>query len=306
MIPGEKRKRGALWLKKWVIKPPQGVNISKMSRALMAVNYVQLAVLVIMLIRILTGEEDLPDGWLIFVCLSAAANNVILTRSGKNMEIYKQKVAEMGDLIRDQDDLNRQMRMQRHDFINHLQVISALVQMDEGAEAMEYMDQVYHDLQRVGNLLRTQSSAVNGLLAAKSVQGEKRGIRISYDIATTLENLSLEDWEFCRVLSNLIDNAMDAAETAADAVVELRLWEDIRGLHFSVKNSGPPIPEDMLEKIFQPGVTTKGDRGTGMGLHIVDSILSEAGGDIQVESTPEATIFTGWLPPVTQNLKTDI
>ena len=306
MISGEKRNRGATWLKKWVIKPPQGVNISKMSRALMAVNYVQLAVLVIMLIRILSGEEDLPDGWLIFVCLSAAANNVILTRSGKNMEIYKQKVAEMGDLIRDQDDLNRQMRMQRHDFINHLQVISALVQMDEGTEAMEYMDQVYQDLQRVGTLLRTQSSAVNGLLAAKSVQGEKRGIRIGYDIATTLENLPLEDWEFCRVLSNLIDNAMDAAETAEDAAVELRLWEDIRGLHFSVKNSGPPIPEDMLERIFQPGVTTKGDRGTGMGLHIVDSILSEAGGDIQVESTEEATIFTGWLPPVPQNLKIDI
>jgi len=300
-----KRKRAGSWLKKWVIKPPQGINISKMAWTLMTVNYIQLGVLAIILIRLLMGAEDLPDGWLIFVCLSAVVNNVIMTRSGRSMEAYKQQVEEMGELIRSQDDLNRQMRMQRHDFINHLQVISALLQMDEGDEAMEYMDQVYHDLQRVGSLLRTKSSAVNGLLAAKSVQGEKRGIRMSYDIATALENLPLEDWEFCRILSNLIDNAMDATEATADAAVELKLWEDIRGLHFSVKNGGPQIPEDMLERIFLPGITTKGDKGTGMGLHIVDSILTEHGGTIGVESTPEATCFTGWLPPVTQGRKND-
>lgn len=301
-----KRKHAGSWLKKWVIKPPQGINISKMAWMLMVVNYVQLAVLAVLLIRLLIGAEELPDGWLIFVCLSAAANNVIMTRSGRAVESYKQQVEDMGQLIRSQDDLNRQMRMQRHDFINHLQVISALLQMDEGDEAMEYMDQVYHDLQRVGTLLRTQSSAVNGLLAAKSVQGEKRGIRMNYDIATALATLPLEDWEFCRILSNLIDNAMDAAESAPDASVELRLWEDIRGLHFSVKNCGPRIPEELLGRIFLPGFTTKGDRGTGMGLHIVDSLVTEHGGTIQVESTSEATCFTGWLPPVTQSRKTDI
>lgn len=305
MANRSRRRRMGRWLKKWVIKPPQGISISKMSWMITVVNYVQMAVLAIMFIRLLTGAEDLPDGWLLFVCLSAAANNMIMTRSGRSVRGYKQQVEEMGELIRSQDDLNRQMRMQRHDFINHLQVISALIQMDESSEAMEYMDQVYHDLQRVGSLLRTQSSAVNGLLAAKSVQGEKRGIRMAYDIKTELNALPLEDWEFCRILSNLLDNAMDAAESAGDAAVQLRLWEDIRGLHFSVINHGPQIPEELLPRIFLPGVTTKGDKGTGMGLHIVDSILAEHGGQIEVESTPEETRFTGWLPPSPQNRKND-
>ena len=98
------------------------------------------------------------------------------------IHIYKQQVEEMDELIHNQDDLNRQLRMQRHDFINHLQVIYALLQMDESDQAMAYMDKVYKDLQRVSSLLKTKSSAVNGLLAAKSVQGEKRGIRMAFDI----------------------------------------------------------------------------------------------------------------------------
>ena len=108
--------------------------------------------------------------------------------------------------------------------------------------------------------------------------------------------MPLEDWELCRVLSNLIDNAMDAAESSQDAAVELKLWEDIQGLRFRVTNRGPMIPVEMRERIFLPGVTTKGDRGTGMGLHIVDSILREHGGAIELHSDETETSFEGRIP----------
>jgi anti-sigma regulatory factor (Ser/Thr protein kinase) len=152
----------------------------------------------------------------------------------------------------------------------------------------------------LGNLLRTESSAVNGLLAAKAVQAEKRSIRMAFDISTALKKLPLEDWEFCRVLSNLLDNAMDAAEIAADPVVELKLWEDIKGLRFSVTNHGPAIPQEIMQRIFQSGFSTKGDKGTGMGQYIVDTIMKEHGGEITVQSTDQATCFAWLLPPIAQ------
>ena len=283
-------------VKKLLIQRPQGINVPKMAWILWAVNITQMAVLALLLIMLVTGHENLPDWALVFICLTVAMSNVIMTRSGRTVAGYKQQVEEMDELIHNQDDLNRQLRMQRHDFINHLQVIYALLQMDESDQAMEYMDKVYKDLQRVGSLLKTKSSAVNGLLAAKSVQGEKRGIRMAFDITTGLGDLPLEDWELCRVLSNLIDNAMDAAESSQDAAVELKLWEDIQGLRFRVTNRGPMIPVEMRERIFLPGVTTKGDRGTGMGLHIVDSILREHGGAIELHSDETETSFEGRIP----------
>ena len=56
------------------------------------------------------------------------------------------------------------------------------------------------------------------------------------------------------------------------------------------------IPKPMQERIFQPGFTTKGDRGTGMGLHIVDTILKEHGGTIEVKSDEQLTCFEGLIP----------
>ena len=231
-------------VKKLLIQRPQGINVPKMAWILWAVNITQMAVLALLLIMLVTGHENLPDWALVFICLTVAMSNVIMTRSGRTVAGYKQQVEEMDELIHNQDDLNRQLRMQRHDFINHLQVIYALLQMDESDQAMEYMDKVYKDLQRVGSLLKTKSSAVNGLLAAKSVQGEKRGIRMAFDITTGLGDLPLEDWELCRVLSNLIDNAMDAAESSQDAAVELKLWEDIQGLRaaYAPRASHAPRP----------------------------------------------------------------
>ena len=261
-------------VRKLLIQRPQGVNVLKTAWILWAVNIIQLAVLALLLLMLVTGHENLPDWALLFICLTVAMSNVIMTRSGRTVAGYKQQVEEMDELIHSQDDL----------------------QMDESDQAMAYMDKVYKDLQRVGSLLKTKSSAVNGLLAAKSVQGEKRGIRMAFDITTGLDNLPLEDWELCRILSNLIDNAMDAAEASPDAAVELKLWEDIQGLGFRVTNRGPMIPEDMRERIFLPGVTTKGDRGTGMGLHIVDSILREHGGAIELHSDDQETCFEGRIP----------
>lgn len=163
------------WIKKRLIQRPQGVNVMKTAWILWAVNIIQLAVLALLLLMLVTGHEKLPDWALAVICLTVAMSNVIMTRSGRTVAGYKQQVEEMDELIHNQDDLNRQLRMQRHDFINHLQVIYALLQMNESNQAMEYMDKVYKDLQRVGSLLKTKSSAVNGLLAAKASRARSAG-----------------------------------------------------------------------------------------------------------------------------------
>ena len=54
-----------------------------------------------------------------------------------------------------------------------------------------------------------------------------------------------------------------------------------------VKDSGPGIPPDRLEKIFEPFFTTKSQSGgTGLGLSLCRMLLSEMGGQIEVESLP--------------------
>ena len=102
-------------------------------------------------------------------------------------------------------------------------------------------------------------------------------------------------WEFCRVLSNLIDNAMDALENVANSSLRIMLREDTHGFAFSVANNGPVIPVESMRRIFEPGVSTHGE-GRGMGLYIVRSTLQKYGGEIHVTSDEDRTIFSGLVP----------
>ena len=66
-----------------------------------------------------------------------------------------QKTQELEEAYGQLEDLNREMRAQRHDFMNHLQVVYSLIEMDEPQEAMAYMDKIYGDMQRVSRMMRT-------------------------------------------------------------------------------------------------------------------------------------------------------
>ena len=124
------------------------------------------------------------------------------------------KIASQSEMLEDAytqlEDLNGTLRAQRHDFKNHLQVVFGLIEMGEYKEAQDYIERVYGDVQLVSRALKTASPAVNALLAAKAADCEERGIRMEVRIRSAWQGLALPGWEMCRVLGNLIDNAIDA------------------------------------------------------------------------------------------------
>ena len=211
-----------------------------------------------------------------------------------------QKTQELEEAYGQLEDLNREMRAQRHDFMNHLQVVYSLIEMDEPQEAMAYMDKIYGDMQRVSRMMRTACPAVNALIQAKVVEAERRGAELKLSIAAKWDDALMPAWEICRVLANLIDNALDATCAAEHPegempTVELVLGEDLRSWFFSVRNNGPAIPEKVRAKIFEPGFTTKAT-GQGMGLYIVSQTVIGLGGQITVESHDGDTVFSGFVP----------
>ena len=229
-------------------------------------------------------------GWGAVSDISAALTSLNLVRKTKELE------EAYGQL----EDLNREMRAQRHDFMNHLQVVYSLIEMNEPGEAMEYMDKIYGDMQRVSRMLRTACPAVNALIQAKVVEANERGAELTLSIAAKWDDTLMPAWEICRVLANLIDNALDAACSAEHAQgekprVELVLGEDLRSWCFSVRNNGPAISEKARARIFEPGFTTKAT-GQGMGLYIVSQTIAEMGGQITVESHEGDTVFSGFVP----------
>lgn len=89
-----------------------------------------------------------------------------------------------------------------------------------------------------------------------------------------------------RAVLNILTNAIDAVEGSDDAIVlvETGLHPETDMLWVTVSDNGPGIPEDQRSRIFQIFESTKGSRGTGLGLAVSQKILREHGGDITIES----------------------
>jgi len=259
-------------------------------------------VMIILVNRMLdSGVEESVARMTTLLCVTIVGWGAITDISASMTSLrLVQKTQELETAYSQLEDLNREMRAQRHDFMNHLQVVYSLIEMNEPGEAMNYMDRIYGDMQRVSRMLRTACPAVNALIQAKVVEASERGAELKLSIAAQWDDQLMPSWEICSVLANLIDNALDAACSAehpqgVKPTVELVLGEDLRSWFFSVRNNGPQIDEKTRKRIFEPGFTTKAT-GQGMGLFIVSQTIAQMGGRITLESHDGDTVFSGFVP----------
>ena len=194
---------------------------------------------------------------------------------------------------RNLEELNGTLRAQRHDYLNHLQIVYGMMELKEYEELEQYLAPVYKDMLKTGKALRTSKPAINALLKAKMGESERLGIDIYVEVKSDLKDLHVADWEVCKVLSNLIDNGITALESLDDEKkLEIDITETKEEYWFSVSNNGPMIPKDIQSQIFRQGFTTKKEDGHGMGLYIVQNVLKENAGSISFHSNEKETIFT--------------
>jgi len=102
--------------------------------------------------------------------------------------------------------------------------------------------------------------------------------------------------QFRQLLSNLVVNSQDSMPHGGKLIIRTRYTKSMREGYgkatIVVADKGCGIPEDIRDSMFEPFVTSKGERGTGLGLWIVKGIVEGHNGRIQVRSTPgRGTIF---------------
>ena len=122
-----------------------------------------------------------------------------------------------------------------------------------------------------------------------------KGVEVVVDYADDLPTIEAPGRDLNQVWTNLIDNAADAIDNEGELrITASRVGDEVV---VSVANTGPRIPDDVLPRIFDPFFTTKEPgAGTGLGLHTVHTILNRIGGDIDVDTGDEGTVFTVQLP----------
>jgi len=125
------------------------------------------------------------------------------------------------------------------------------------------------------------------------------GTTIRWNPPTDIPRMLFDPEGISRAVLNVVTNALDAVEGRLDAVVEIRVTVDAkaRKTRITVTDNGEGIPPETLARIFNLFVSTKGSRGTGLGLTVSKKILKEHNGDIRAESrVGEGSTFTLEFP----------
>jgi signal transduction histidine kinase len=123
---------------------------------------------------------------------------------------------------------------------------------------------------------------------------EDRGLKVVSELASGLPAVLFDPAQLKQVLVNLIKNAMQAMPPQGTLTV--RSGSTPEAVWMAVSDTGPGIPPEQLNRIFEPFYTTK-NKGTGLGLLIVQRIIRDHGGRIELESTVgKGTTFKLWLP----------
>ena len=123
-----------------------------------------------------------------------------------------------------------------------------------------------------------------------------RGVEISMKLPGTVPALSADPVQLTQALVNLVINAIQAVDGIGR--VEVRAGTDDKGevLCIEVQDTGPGIPADKQSAIFEPFFTTKAE-GSGLGLWIVQQIITAHGGVIGVSNPPDGgALFALHLP----------
>jgi len=210
-----------------------------------------------------------------------------------------------------------------HEIKNPLFLLRGYAQKAKSGE-IQSIDKMTEQIERIGKLTeRLSEFSRSGSTAGKTEQVDiaqamenalffanhelkYHNIEISKQIDSNLPKLSGDKGQFEQILLNLIMNAFHAMPNGGELTIEAKVTTLMKPLArargddashksvmVSVIDTGSGIAKENLKNIFKPFYSTKGKQGTGLGLHIVKTLVEQNGGKISVESeVGKGTSFT--------------
>lgn len=194
------------------------------------------------------------------------------------------------------------LRAQNHEHMNRLHTIAGLIQLGRYQQASDYLFASCEEQQEQARFLAGHFAdhRIAGLLLGKLHRARELGVHLELDAGCHLGPLADHDaGALVVVLGNLVENAMEAVAGLPPERRRVHVWvdDDDEGVITAVvQDSGPGIPPELQEQVWQPGFSTKAGSGRGVGLALVRRRLESAGGQIDLETGPGGTRFTVRLP----------
>ena len=175
-------------------------------------------------------------------------------------------------------DSDVEMRRLRHDMKNHIMCMNELCKSEKYDELKEYLSHLSDRVTEISYVVRTGNEIADAIINEKTVNAREYGIRINVD--GNFREINIPAIDLCTILSNLLDNAIEAVKKLAEADRKISILTGRAGnfIFVSIKNNvvNPVELSDNLK-------TSKSDRENhGFGIENVKRAVSKCGGEMKL------------------------
>ncbi|MBP1757872.1 MAG: hypothetical protein H6Q61_121 [Firmicutes bacterium] len=173
----------------------------------------------------------------------------------------------------------------RHDMRHHIALLQSLASEERIEEMKEYLRIAESDMDAITPMRFCDNETVNLILSAFSAKAKQLEILLTID-AKLSNSLTLSDTELCSLISNALENAIQASKNIADSnerYIKLRLYSKNNKLCIDIRNSY------QIEPRFHKGIPVSNKQGHGFGTKSIAHIVEKHGGVFQF------SVKDGWF-----------
>ena len=173
----------------------------------------------------------------------------------------------------------------RHDMRHHFALLQGLASKGQMEEIKEYLRTAQSDIDAITPIRFCENQTVNLILSAFATKAKQSGVQLTID-AKLPDLLPFSDTELCSLLSNALENAIQASEHIPDSnkrIIQLRVYSKNNKLCIDIRNSY------QLEPIFHKGMPVSKEQGHGFGTKSMVYIVEKHGGIYQF------SVKDGWF-----------
>lgn len=190
------------------------------------------------------------------------------------------------------------IRSQRHDYNFHVQTISGLIRQGKVDECLKYVNALEEDSAIMNSILPVKDPAVSALIHNFRVLAVREGIALNIDIQYDMSQIATNVYETNKIISNLLQNAIDEVSTHEDKSFGIHLTVIKRGEYcvIRVSNKLKRVPDaNELGEVFKQGYTTKQGHD-GVGLSSLKTLLARYHGAIYTQLEDDVISFIARVP----------
>lgn len=300
---------------KWLLAR-LGIEVTLLSRSdqqmwemvLLPLNGVlSLAVLLLVVVHhleLLLGPEDqishytghLISGYVaMLACIMVLLNHRIFSyRQELHQKEKAQQYARLKLYTEQVEQMYRTVRGFKHDYKNMLISLDETIRTGNIQQVKHLYDEILISAhlsltegENIDDLSNIDNSALKSLLYWKLGEAQRSGVAVHLEVKDRIAGVAMDTLDFVRIISILLDNALEAARQSRRPELSFALVSQEEGHIIYVKNSMNATTDLSLGQIFQEGISSKGT-GRGTGLYTVRQLI---------DKYQQISLETSMMPP---------